>query len=907
MVSTIPLHPGKIYRPPLPADHLPRPELIALLDQAAARRLVMICAPAGFGKSTLAIEYAEHLSASRRSVWISLDHHDARPGQLLRTLIAGLRTLYPELGESELALLQQSHSEQPLALEQLTLSVLDSLDQRHPPQQSVVLVLDDYHLAQNPQCDRLCALLLERLPGSFQLLLTSRQRPGWHLARLRVAGQLLEIGEVQLRLSAEASTAFLSRAGVTTDDLDWSRQMVERNEGWIAGLRLATVAAEQAVAAGYARNLPVTPGPLIGEYLLEEVLQALPERVREFLFAIAWLDRFAAPLCDRVRDGDDSREIIDFLLQHKVFLVPLDHLGDWYRFHHLFSDFLLEQVARTSPQQRQVVHARACDWFKEHGRISEAVEHALAAELPEQAAGLVQSLPLEQLLAAQPVAKLLRWKAELPAVLQGSSAQLVLVHAWTLALACQLEDAEDMLSRLQRFIPQPSAVRQFTLIGQALVLRSFLARAAGRPSEAIELATQGLACLAAKEAGSRLMAMLTLAESELSRQQLEAARGWAQSATELAQRIGDPLFEAQVALLRARLLQARGKVERARQWVAGQRADLEKQPMLSAGSPIHARLMLYEAYLLSLQGRRVAADTLLRQGIDEARRHRDVHVLIGFCQQAVHQAQLDGAVTAAFETLAAAERLMYQWDIPPVYYLGWITAIKSDLWISSGRHELAKQWLPRLFQTYCADAPAAPPPIYHALPVLIGLVHARLLWVQQQRAACEAQLHSLLVTRRSAGERLQELSILVYLVWVQFEGGRTAEAEHTLRQALALAEADQLVGPFFPLVRGAPCGLRETMSRVPESSLRAELLALLPANNIIADASSPATPKEALSVRELDVLRCIALGYSNQQISEALFISLHTVKSHARRINSKLGVARRTQAVAQAKIMGLLA
>ena len=904
MVSTIPLHPGKIYRPPLPADHLPRPELIALLDQAASRRLVMICAPAGFGKSTVAIEFCERLSASRRSVWISLDHHDALAGQLLRSLIAGLRTLYPELGEPELALLQQSHSEQPLAFEQLALSLLDSLSQRHPPEQPVVLVLDDYHLAQNPQCDRLCALLLERLPVSFQLLLTSRQRPGWHLARLRVAGQLLEIDDVHLRLSEEASTAFLRRAGMTTDDPEWSRQMVERNEGWIAGLRLATVAADQAAAAGYARTLPVTPGPLIGEYLLEEVLHALPERVGDFLFAIAWLNRFAAPLCDRVRDSDDSRDIIDFLLQHKVFLVPLDQVGDWYRFHHLFSDFLLEQVARTNPQQRQLAHARACQWFKEQGRISEAVEHALAAELPEQAAGLVQSLPLEQLLAAQPVSRLLRWKAELPAVLQGSSEQLVLVHAWTLALACQLEDAEDMLSRLQRFMPQPSAVRQSALIGQALVLRSFLARAAGRLSEAIDLGTQGLACLTAKDAGSRLMAMLTLAESELSRQRLEAARGWAHRAIELAQRIGDPLFEAQVTLLRARLLQARGRVERARQLVAAQRADLEKRPMLSAGSPIHARLMLYEAYLLSLQGQRIAADALLRQGIDEARHHRDVHVLMGFCQQAVLQAQIDGAVTAAFETLAEAERLMYQWDIPPVYYLGWITAIKSDLWISSGRHELAEQWLPRLYQTYCADAPAAPPPVYHALPVLIGLVHARLLWVQQQRAACEAQLNSLLVTRRSAGERLQELSVLVYLAWVQFESGRASEAEQSLRQALALAEDDRLVGPFIPLVCGAPAGLRDALSRASEFALRDELLVLLPAKDI--GEQSPATLKEALSVRELEVLRCIALGDSNQQISEALFISLHTVKSHARRINSILGVARRTQAVAQASTMGLL-
>ncbi|QJD59211.1 helix-turn-helix transcriptional regulator [Pseudomonas sp. gcc21] len=907
MVSTIPLHPGKIYRPPLPADHLPRPELIALLNQAASRRLVMICAPAGFGKSTLAIELCESLAASRRSVWISLDQHDALAGQLLRSLIAGLRTLHPQLGEPELALLEESHSEQPLALEQLTLSVLDTLNQLHPAEQSVLLVLDDYHLAQNPRCDRLCALLLERLPASFQLLLTSRQRPDWHLARLRIAGKLLEIGEAQLRLNEDAATAFLSRAGLVTNDSEWSRQMVERNEGWIAGLRLATVAAEQATAAGYARNLPVMPGPLIGEYLLEEVLQSLPLRVRHFLLAIAWLDRFSAPLCDRVREASDSHEIIEYLLQHKVFLVPLDQTGDWHRFHHLFSEFLLDQVVRTDLQQRQLVHARACQWFKEQGRISEAVEHALAAEMPEQAAGLVHSLPLDRLLAAQPVAMLLRWKAELPAALQGSSAQLVLVHAWTLALACQLEDAQDMLSRLQRFMPQPNAVNQTTLIGQALVLKSYLARASGQISEAIELANQGLTCLAGLDAGSRLMAMLTLAESELSQHRMEQARSWARSAIELAQRMGDPLFEAQVALLRARLLQARGKVERARQVITAQRTDLAKRPLRPDESSIHGRLLLYEAYLLSLQGERDAAGELLREGISEARRHRDIFVLVGFCLQAVLQAQVDRAVTDAFETLGEAERLMHQWDVPPVYYLGWITAIKCDLWISTGRQELAEQWLPRLHQTYCADASAAPPPVFHALPVLVGLVQARLYWVQQKPAACEAQLQTLLVEARRDGECLQELNVLVYLAWLQFESGSAGQAEHTLRRALALAKDDQLTGCFSPLVRGAPSGLVEALRRAHDSALREALCAQLPVTEAAADVSVSVAMKEPLSARELEVLRCIAQGYSNQQISETLFISLHTVKSHARRINSKLGVARRTQAVAQAKTIGLLA
>ena len=250
---------------------------------------------------------------------------------------------------------------------------------------------------------------------------------------------------------------------------------------------------------------------------------------------------------------------------------------------------------------------------------------------------------------------------------------------------------------------------------------------------------------------------------------------------------------------------------------------------------------------------------------------------------------------------------MHQWDIPPVFYLGWITAIKSDLWISAGRRELAEQWLPRLHETYCSESPAAPPPCYQGLPVLIGLTYARLLWVRGDRAGCEAQLKALLADRQASGERLQELSILVYLAWLYFEDSRSAEAERMLGSALAAADNEGLVGPFLPLAEGAPAGLADALARRPASPLRDRLLGMLPRSPDNADALDSHKVKEPLSAREMEVLRCIAVGYSNQQISKALFISLHTVKSHARRINHKLGVARRTQAVAQAKSLGLLA
>ncbi|PAU88420.1 helix-turn-helix transcriptional regulator [Pseudomonas sp. WN033] len=900
MALSIPLNPGKIFRPPLPVDHLPRPELIGLLNKARQRRLILVCAPAGFGKSTLAIEYCQQLDAPWRSAWVSLDGRDGQPAQFLRTLVDALATLYPQLGEADLALLQQHHSQQPLDVEQRAVSILSELRARHAEDQPLVLVLDDYHLVQSPPCDRLCALLLEHLPGNIQLFITSRQKPDWHLARLRLSHQLLELGEEHLRLSNDEARLFLEQAGLDLADPEWTRQALQRNEGWIAGLRLLSVAAEQ---QSRPLALPLS-GPLVDEYLLEEVILRQPEPVRVFLHEIAWLDRFCVELCDSVRDASDSLDIITHLLRHHVFLVPLDNDGTWYRFHHLFSDVLRERVARDDPRQRLRTHLRACHWFGHQGRISDAVEHALAAERPEEAASLVQNLSLDQLLAEQHVGTLLRWKAELPSVLQGSSARLVLVHGWTLALACQLEDAEAMLARLSRFLPQANADRQRRVLGQALVLKGFLARAAGRLDEADHLSHQALACLDERDPGSRLMAMLTLADVELCRGHHEAARHWARSALELAQRAGDPLLEAQVVFMRARLLQARGQVGRALQLLERHSQELERMDY-PEGLAVRARLRLYRGYLLEQQGDMAMALRLLDSGIEEGRRCRDVYVLMGYCVMGSLLTQ-QREVTRAFDVLTEAERLMHLWDIPPIYYLGWVTAIKSELWMHSERLDLAAHWLPRLRQTYCLESPAAPPPFFHALASLIEQIHAGLLWYRGEQVAAESLMRRLLSQLQHNGEKLRALSVQLHLLRMLFRTQRQAEAEQLLFSALVQAADDHLAGPFMRLIDQAPAGLAEALRRAPASALRDQLLERLPGVSGPDGRRINAALREPLSSRELDVLRCIAQGYSNQQISEALFISLHTVKSHARRINHKLGVSRRTQAVAQAKVLGLL-
>lgn len=315
-----------------------RPRLCRRLRDGLDGRLLLIAAPAGFGKSSLAIEFCESLDPRWQSLWLGLSSRESDPGRFLERLLDGLRQYHPTLGEEALGLLKMRQRHQPFAFETWLDDLLDELAPCLDPQRPLLLVLDDYHLAQGAVLDRCLQFLLNHLPEGLVLLVTSRQRPDWHLARLRLSRQLLELSEQDLRLTAEESGALMAASGLELDE-DALDALLERSEGWVAGLRLWLLA----------RGDPeeqVSPGvhgadELIRDYLLEEVIERQPSEVQAFLAQTARFERFCAELCDTVREAGDSAAILDHLQQHQVFLVPLDENGQWFRYHHLFSDLLL--------------------------------------------------------------------------------------------------------------------------------------------------------------------------------------------------------------------------------------------------------------------------------------------------------------------------------------------------------------------------------------------------------------------------------------------------------------------------------------------------------------------------------------------------------------------------------------
>lgn len=885
---------GRFFRPPLPEGHVARPRLCQRLQAGLGGRLLLVNAPAGFGKSSLAIEFCEALPEHWRSLWLGLSQRDADPGRFLERLLEGLQQYCPALGGQAMGLLKMRQRHQPFAFEEWLDSLLDELAVYLQPETPLLLVLDDYHLAQGAVLDRCLQFFLNHLPPGLVLLVTSRQRPDWHLARLRLSRQLAELNEQDLRLTADEALAVIGcqPTGLRGQALD---NLISRSDGWVAGLRFWQLAASE---GGDEQALPQAlhgGEGLIRDYLLEEVIDLLPPEVQAFLDDTACQERFCAELCDAVRERGDSREILRYLQAHQVFLVPLDEHGNWFRYHHLFSDLLRSRQA-SEPLAR--LHLRACGWFERQGLLDEAVEQALRAGHLDVAADLVQSLSEEQLLAEQNVGMLLRWKMDLPDSLLISTPRLIVLYSWALGLACQLDAAEELAGYLSRFLPAPSATAQRSMLAQWLALSGVIARGRGDRERTLVYCGEALQSLPDKRYGQRLVCLSTLSNLAIADADFWRARGWNREALELAQRVGNPLFEALAHYDRARVLHARGEVLRALDEV---RQGQQRLQGLSAQRlyAVRARLTLYEGYLLVARLQNNQGRARLRAGLSEARACRDISVLIGHCVIASLDGR-EGQFAEAFAELAEAERLMHIWDVPPIFYLAMITLVKCELWLGQGRTDLAESWLLRLGQTYGGEQPAAAPEFHPLLPLHIELQQALLERAHGHVDAAARRLALLVERGLSSGGTLLAAHALCQSIALRLALGQVAQAGTLLPQALEAARGGVLQ-TFQSLLQEHPVWLREQLLASPGCPVQAQLLALLPE-----PPQAESAHGEALSGRERAVLELIAQGCSNQQISERLFISLHTVKTHASHINSKLGVERRTQAVARAQSLGLL-
>ncbi len=890
------------YRPPVPAGYIARPCLCQHLNLGLQGRLILVCAPAGFGKSALVSEFCDQLPVSWRSVWMSLSSRDSEPGRFFERFLNAVHSVYPDAGEQSLAVLKTRQSHQAFPYDAWLNDALDEISNDLNPSAPILLVLDDYHLAQSEVLDRNVQHLLNHLPSGLLLLVTSRQRPSWHLARWRLSGQFHEISEHDLRFKPEELQALLTQQGHTQVSAPIVDNILLRSEGWVAGLRLWLLALNGRADNEYA----LLTGPhggqgLIREYLLEEIIAQQPETIKRFLSTTATLERFNASLCDALRESQDSAQLIEYLIAHQVFLVPLDEEGEWYRYHHLFSDLLQAQL--TASTDTRLLHARASTWFAKRGMLNEAVEYSLLADQPAVAAQLVQGSAEELLLAEQNVSMLLRWKMDLPDSVLESTPRLIILYCWALGLACQLDAADQLLVQLSRFLPAPEPIEQQGLLAQWQALSGLLARGRGDAQSAWQYCHEALLNLPVERHGQRQICLSILGNIAILRGDILQARQFTRKNVELAQRVGCRLYSALALFDRARVLQIRGQIHRALAIVRDALQLLVDMPRERVFA-VRARLTMYEGYLLGMRGQTQEARVKLCAGISEAQACRDVSLLIGYRMQAVLEGA-SGRATEAFEQLAEAERIMHTWDVPSIYYLAMLTLSKCELWLQQGQLELAQPWLERLSATYNVQQMDKASEFHPQLALYVELQMAALESATGQAASAEQRLKQLIDYAQLHDCVVIEQTARVALCVLLLDQGANVRALEEFKRAFQLAQGGAVLA-FQHLLDQHAHWFRQQLNLVAQDQVRDELLAAFP--NIFASnvEALQIQQYEALSARELAVLQLIAQGCSNQEISDKLFISLHTVKTHARNINLKLGVERRTQAVARAQALGVL-
>ncbi len=892
-MAPTPLLATKLFVPRSPRRLVPRPRLRALLDRGSAASLLLVSAPAGFGKTTL---LAEWLAGEPRTVaWLSLDAADSQPTTFWTYVVAALQTVAPGVGEVALALLQASR---PAPITAVLSTLLNDLAARPG---ELVLVLDDYHVVDAPEVHEAMSFLLDHLPPGVHVVLAGRADPALPLARLRARGELVEVRAAELRFTPAEALAYLNGEmglQLTAGDV---AALEARTEGWIAALQLAALSLQgRDDAAGFIAGF-AGDARYVVDYLVEEVLHRQPAAVQQFLLETSVLDRLSGPLCDAVTGSTGGRDVLDTLDRGNLFLVPLDGQRRWYRYHHLFAEMLRARL-RDGSTDVPALHRRASDWYAAHGEPDAAIEHALAGGDLERAADLIE-LAAPAAGRDRREATLRRWFAALPDELFRARPVLAIGQVGALMSTGDVSGVEVRLRDVQRWLdegagtglsPAGMVVRDEAELGRlpsrVAIYRAGLALLGGDPAGTAGHAREALALLAQDDhlgrgAAGALIGLASWGSGDLA----SAEAGYAQSMASL-QRAGHVSDVLGCAVTLADLQVAQGRLGDAEQTYerALRLAAEQGGPPLRGTPDMHVGL---------------AALHLERGDLDAARdRLRRSHTLgehLGLPQNphrwrlaTARLREAEGDLAAADDLLDEAERV-YQGDFSPDVRP--VAAVRARLWLVQRRLPDALRWARE------RDLSAGDDLSY--LREFEHVTLARVLLAQERGAGPAFELLARLLPEAQLGGRTGTvIEVLVLQALTQQALHGAAPALVPLEQALTLAEPEGYARVFVGEGPAMAALLAAAARRGVTPGYAGRLLGRLDRS----PAHRPSGLVDPLSEREVDVLRLLATDLGGPEIARALVVSLHTVRTHTKNIYAKLGVHDRRAAVSRARELQLL-
>jgi LuxR family maltose regulon positive regulatory protein len=947
-----PLLRTKLYIPPVRPERVARPRLIERLNAGLTRKLTLVSAPAGFGKTTCISAWVHTLD--RPVAWLSVDPEDDDPGRFFTYLVAALQQVHPKLGRDIEGVLR---SGQLPPGEIISTTLIHDLLAWNDP---FVLVLDDCHTIQDPFILQILGRLVAHLPPPLHLVLITREDLPLPLAPLRANNQLNEVGAADLRFTGPEAGRFLNemmKLSLSPADI---ALLEDKTEGWIAGLQLAAIAAQSLLAqqpgtaapsqtamqasppAGEQANPSAFIAALSGShrfilsYLTEEVLDLQPQEIRTFLLRTSILDKLCGDLCDAVTGRTDGHALLERLFHANLFLIPLDDQQQWYRYHHLFADLLRDLENARHEDETAELHRRASRWYAQAGGergafVGEAIQHALAAKDYEMAVELLERHAMGMIMQGY-VKTVNGWVQAIPEEWALSSPRTNLAFAWMHMLRGAYAQASPYLEQLQSVFAGSHSERhvaegQPSLQAEWLVMQSLMLYGQGKAAESTALAAQALEIAPEQDSRVRSLAYYALASAcQLMEDYPRAVEAY-QMAIQHGRAAENLVAEMMSTISLARMAFERGQLHLAFEIAAPVSARIERS---GSPPPIGAVVpgVLGEVYYQWLQ-------------LDQARRHilRALQLTtlggyntgIIFCRVLLSRlSQVEGDLgAAAREIQKAVDLLPVQ---VPDYVRQEIAAQQVCVYLARDRPAAAQMVLQgRGFSfregfTFFDLSPG------HRISYSTGLLYNSSLRVLVHRAWTERDLTGLrsgieLADRLIAGAfQCQQLLIALeaLLLRAQMHAvlGDHQASQRDYAKALELAEPEGFIGVFIE--QGPPVaealssliqqGLLGTVhldyvERIlaafsrsqPPGAMRGER----PAPDQAARTQSAALI-EPLTSRELEVLGLMARGLKYKEIAARLFVSLNTVRSHVKAIYGKLDVNNRTKAIEMARHLGIL-
>jgi LuxR family transcriptional regulator, maltose regulon positive regulatory protein len=846
------------------------------------RRLTLVAAPAGFGKTTLIADWVSGLEC--QTVWLALDDTDNDPARFLAYLIAALQRIDPAVGARSQAMLQSPPSSSPKQSwgGRIMTALINDLASLPG---CFMLVLEDYHAIHNPLIQQQVSFLLEHQPAQMHLVIISREDPLLPISRLRAQGQVCEMRQEDLRFT-ESETADLFQRIMNFNLAAEDVQALHcRTEGWIAGLQLAALSMQgQENPSEFIFSLRESNRYIL-DYLFDEVFSQQSTETQAFLTQTAILGRLHPGLCDAVLEQQDSRERLEALEHAHLFIAPLDPAHTWYRYHGLFQDLLAHQLQLRADTDVRLLHRRAAQWHESQGYLAEALQHALAAEDWESAGDLVDRQSAGMLKHGE-IITLLGWFRRFPVEILHRRARLCIDFSWPLIFASEYEAAEAYLERAGELISQDSA-----MWGEIFTAKAYLARSRGDIRQAIEYSQKALARLPEKMTDARAVLSVNLGMAYWHSGQMSQAERMLRQAQGEAQASDNAYAGLTAKIFLGRVLAVRGELRQAA-LIYHEALQVEKQAPVLALALLDLGALHYEWNELS-----AAKEYLLRgMAISEASENIEYQAAGMLLLARLYSAL--GKQEAAHNWLAKCQALAESRDAPPtlrartIAYQMVDAALQGDLkraeeWASREHAQLEMDLDPHLFYRF------------------LGLTRERLLIAQGRKREAAEKLALKYETAEQAGWWYGAITVRVY----QALAAETLSAAAAfLGQALELSHANGFVRTYVDAGAALIPGLVEAarLGHHPEvSGLILEALWASQPDHGPQVAGLAAALPEPLSERELEVLRLLAAGLSNQEIAEELTVSLGTVKTHLHNIYGKLGVSSRSKAILRARELKL--